>query len=1196
MIKYLATILVCFMPTMAWADYRPPYGGGATSVVPGTDVTDTDARADAGTILRRLGAHFSDTYDVQNFGAYCDGRELTDAATTGSNPVISSPSYQFTAADVGSYVDITSMNNDAIINTSQIISVSSGNATLANNSLFTGSNLRLVMYAHDDTAAIQAATNYVNGAILPDGKALTGGYLHFPSGVCAVTGITSQKRQVIYAGEGRNASLIYLIRASNAPVIKSESFSTLTGTGANYGTNSAVPSWFGLKNIRIDGNSVRQSVANDCVDYYGNAQIIDGIMIQHCAQNGLWTEASGTFAYDQFDWKAQEEGFINDLIIRNTADNGWVMRGPHDSIVTSVLIYDWGHSGAGYGFKSEFSGALYSGSAHFWHLHPYAAASGVYTNIYIGSGNSDFQFLYSDLGTTTIASSNNKINTMFMLGCGVGSASPCLDFTTAGDFNTISILNFSWYFGGTPANITAINIPSGADNNTINQITGSSVVNSAANGKLLSVRGAFNKIGGAFANTTGTGSICADVGGSYNYYDMRSFGCKTHVNDPGPGGGSHDNQVSDRSFLSAGETAFAGTVDVNSTYFFDAADISNSTFKRFTNLAGGSAAFPALTFGGGAAASLTTGIYGDASNVNLAVAGTRIAGVNASGLTVQQGTVTAGVAGTTAGHFVMAGSTTGATTLQTPASTTTHSLTLPATAGITGQILKYTSTGVLDNAADNTGAGNMIDITASPYNAVGDDSTDNCTGIQAAFDANPLRTIFFPISNGVGIYRSSCSIVLTNDTGKDFQGSIFSDGAAVRFTNAGSAADTDANMQNGFVAYPTTNGPGGDTSGWSTDDNQATMTGLTIIGPRHGAAVHLGDSIGVVLSRIHFESVRYGIALESTINIHLHDISGYDWTNAGIGMIYSQNPDIYYGVSPPSTIYNDNVRIEQISLADGPTDGTGACILDTGSSAERTRFISGVSCQGKTGNTGVQYGYLARNVQPNFQSNWFEAIDHTLRIISSNAAEGGSGTLIPGITAFEPTGTLTVGDLPDGFCTGGVFFNNYSAGAVTAWQPDCNGQVTWGGNFTNGTTGTDLKLAQASKRFMYLGDTAGSGSYVINNSFGGFYDLSALGATPSVSSGFGTGPSTPNNNSASSFTVNVGTGGTANSGVIGFSSAAIHGWACTCTDTTTRSSNVAQCLSTPTSTTSVTLRQYDTTMAAHAWVASDILSVQCSSY
>lgn len=98
---------------------------------------------------------------------------------------------------------------------------------------------------------------------------------------------------------------------------------------------------------------------------------------------------------------------------------------------------------------------------------------------------------------------------------------------------------------------------------------------------------------------------------------------------------------------------------------------------------------------------------------------------------------------------------------------------------------------------------------------------------------------------------------------------------------------------------------------------------------------------------------------------------------------------------------------------------------------------------------------------------------------------------------------------------------------------------------------------------------------------------------PTILSGFGTSPFVTSNNGTWAFRINVGMGGSANSGVIGLPAAAT-GWNCNATDITTKSSTVFLTKQTASSTTTVTLENFNAAGAAAAWAANDILAVQCA--
>lgn len=111
-----------------------------------------------------------------------------------------------------------------------------------------------------------------------------------------------------------------------------------------------------------------------------------------------------------------------------------------------------------------------------------------------------------------------------------------------------------------------------------------------------------------------------------------------------------------------------------------------------------------------------------------------------------------------------------------------------------------------------------------------------------------------------------------------------------------------------------------------------------------------------------------------------------------------------------------------------------------------------------------------------------------------------------------------------------------------------------------------------------------------------FTNLLCSNAAPTVSSGFGTSPTIPANNGTCEFTLNVGTGGVATTGVIGLPTAAT-GWDCTCVDITTQNATVSACKQTaPTATTTATVGNFTDLGVAGAWAASDILTVRCQAF
>ncbi len=109
---------------------------------------------------------------------------------------------------------------------------------------------------------------------------------------------------------------------------------------------------------------------------------------------------------------------------------------------------------------------------------------------------------------------------------------------------------------------------------------------------------------------------------------------------------------------------------------------------------------------------------------------------------------------------------------------------------------------------------------------------------------------------------------------------------------------------------------------------------------------------------------------------------------------------------------------------------------------------------------------------------------------------------------------------------------------------------------------------------------------------------SAIGdwsGSPTISSGFGSSPSVTGNNGPTSFEVNVGTGGSASSGVVALP-AALTGWDCSSVDISTQSSSVYLTKQIASATNSATFTNYNTAGVATAWVASDLLRISCQPY
>lgn len=201
---------------------------------------------------------------------------------------------------------------------------------------------------------------------------------------------------------------------------------------------------------------------------------------------------------------------------------------------------------------------------------------------------------------------------------------------------------------------------------------------------------------------------------------------------------------------------------------------------------------------------------------------------------------------------------------------------------------------------------------------------------------------------------------------------------------------------------------------------------------------------------------------------------------------------------------------------------------------------------------------------------------------------------------------------------------NFNTSGNTTWTSGGAVTITAAGNITlSPNSGSEvLNVAGSTSGIGYVfkeaaGSPTGDSYRTTNNSntvlqkidhsgnvfAPAFYNFTTLnllisGAAPTISSGFGTGASIASNNGTASFTVNVGTGATATSGVVGMPTAAT-GWICAVNDLTARSGGSAtgETYETATTTTTVTItNQALATGVATAWAASDIIQMSCHAY
>ena len=160
--------------------------------------------------------------------------------------------------------------------------------------------------------------------------------------------------------------------------------------------------------------------------------------------------------------------------------------------------------------------------------------------------------------------------------------------------------------------------------------------------------------------------------------------------------------------------------------------------------------------------------------------------------------------------------------------------------------------------------------------------------------------------------------------------------------------------------------------------------------------------------------------------------------------------------------------------------------------------------------------------------------------------------------------------LQNGPTINGATITNPAISSGTITNPSLAGTVAGAPTWNNAQTFPGLTTTGATSLF-------GNGSLLISPT------------APTISSGFGTSPVINVPNGTAAFVINVGTGGTANSGIIGLP-AATSGWNCWANDQSDQTTRTVQNGSTTTSANFVNVNSAGTPTA---WVSGHSLTVSC---
>ena len=138
-------------------------------------------------------------------------------------------------------------------------------------------------------------------------------------------------------GEGAVVTVLAATSSLDGPVIISENAEALEAADAWF-ASEGVPTRFSISDLMIDGaeGGIGSAVGSGCGMYlYAKGFEIQGVQISHMKRHGL--VSTGSARGGQEVWLDEPEALF-DVRISRCGGDGFIMRGPHDSIIRSAII------------------------------------------------------------------------------------------------------------------------------------------------------------------------------------------------------------------------------------------------------------------------------------------------------------------------------------------------------------------------------------------------------------------------------------------------------------------------------------------------------------------------------------------------------------------------------------------------------------------------------------------------------------------------------------------------------------------------------------------------------------------------------------------------------------------------------------------------------------------------------------------
>lgn len=235
----------------------------------------------------------------------------------------------------------------------------------------------------DDTAAIQTAINLAS---------VSGGTVSFPAGTY-VAGTLTLYTKVHLSGAGIEATILQLKAGTNAALIQSSNFASLTGTNSTSGIYN-----FGVYNLTLDGNKTNNASGGYGLQLYGYGYVLHNVRVRNCHNDGIYSEWSARPNTPGQD--AMEAQVVN-VKSHDNGVNGINWQGPHDSQFSHVITYN--NATCGVIVQGNAGGEQWI-ACHSWgtQTHPWSIKVGNSLIDCEGEGGSSEQLLLSGNDTEVI--------------------------------------------------------------------------------------------------------------------------------------------------------------------------------------------------------------------------------------------------------------------------------------------------------------------------------------------------------------------------------------------------------------------------------------------------------------------------------------------------------------------------------------------------------------------------------------------------------------------------------------------------------------------------------------------------------------------------------------------------------------------------------------------------------------------------